>query len=315
MNATVASTSIPNGSSNDAIKPSGPADTTRSTPKRPPGLLRTAWTLGRTKAGAVVSLFVVAIALFGPLVSPHGSEQYIDGAPTSARTFKGLALGTDYAGYDVVARFLHGGRSIIVMAFFSSLLGVGLGAILGMTAAYVRGRADEILMRVLDTFLAFPQILLSLLVIAMFDPRPLVIILTIGLTTVPRVARVIRGAALSVVERDFIGAADAIGEKRLRVLFSEVLPNVTAPLLVEANLRFTFAIGLIASLAFLGFTPRVGIANWGLMVQENGGAISIQPWPVVLPVIAIALLTIGMGLVADGLSRAIAGVDRGKAEV
>ena len=292
-----------------------PIDAALTAPRRPPGLLRTAWGLGRTKIGALIAVVILGFAILGPYFSPHGSEQYIDGASTSARHVKGLLLGTDNGGYDVVSRFLHGGRSIIVMAFFSTLLGVGLGAFLGMTAAYVRGRADEVVMRILDTFLAFPQILLSLLVIAMFDPRPLVIVLTIGLTTVPRVARVIRGAALSVVERDFIGAADAIGEKRVRVLFSEVLPNVTAPLLVEANLRFTFAIGLIASLAFLGFTPRLGIANWGLMVQENGGTIAIQPWPVVLPVAAIALLTIGMGLIADGLTRAIAGVDRGKAEV
>jgi peptide/nickel transport system permease protein len=281
--------------------------------KRPPGLLRTAWGMGRTKIGAVVAGSILAISIFGPYLSKHGSEEYITN-PYS-RNVKGLLLGTDYSGFDVVARFLHGGRSITVMAFFSTLLGVGLGTLLGMLAAYARGRTDEILMRVLDTFLAFPQLLLSLLVIAMFDPKPIVIVLTIGLTTVPRVARVIRGAALGVVERDFIGAADAIGESRIRVLFSEILPNVTAPLAVEANLRFTYAIGLIASLAFLGFTPRVGIANWGLMVQENGSALTVQPWGVLLPVFAIALLTIGMGLVADGFSRAIAGVDRGKAEV
>jgi peptide/nickel transport system permease protein len=282
-------------------------------PKRPPGLLRTAWGLGRTKMGALISAVVLGFALFGPFISQNGSEQYI--TKPNQRHVPGLLLGTDYSGFDVVARFLHGGRSIIVMAFLSSLLGVGVGAVLGMTAAYTRGRADEILMRILDTFLAFPQLLLSLLVIAIFQPEWYVIVPTIGLTTVPRVARVIRGAALGVVERDFIGAADAIGENRLRVLFSEVLPNVTAPLLVEANLRFTYAIGLIASLSFLGFTPRVGIANWGLMVQENGSALAVQPWGVMLPVFAIALLTIGMGLIADGLSRAIAGVDRGKAEV
>ena len=170
-------------------------------------------------------------------------------------------------------------------------------------------------MRTLDTFLAFPQLLLSLIVIAMFEPKPIVVILTVGLTTVPRVARVVRGAALGVVERDFIGAAEAIGESRLRVLLSEVLPNVSSTLLVEANLRFTYAIGLIASLAFLGFTPELGIANWGLMIQENGSALTVQPWGVFLPTFAIALLTVGNGLVADGLSRAIAGVDRAKAEV
>jgi peptide/nickel transport system permease protein len=282
-------------------------------PKRPPGLLRTAWGLGRTKVGALISAVIVGFALFGPFISKNGSEQYITNPYT--RKVPGLLLGTDYSGFDVVARFLHGGRSIIVMAFLSSLLGVGVGALLGMTAAYTRGRVDEILMRILDTFLAFPQLLLSLLVIAIFEPKWYVIVLTIGFTTIPRVARVIRGAALSVVERDFIGAADAIGENRVRVLFSEILPNVTAPLLVEANLRFTYAIGLIASLSFLGFTPRVGIANWGLMVQENGSALATQPWGVMLPVFAIAFLTIGMGLIADGLSRAIAGVDRGKAEV
>jgi peptide/nickel transport system permease protein len=296
-----------------ALSTNAPLAVVTAAPKRPPGLLRTAWGLGRTKIGALISGVILALALFGPFISKNGSEQYITNPYT--RKVPGLLLGTDYSGFDVVARFLHGGRSIIVLAFFSSLLGVGVGALLGMTAAYMRGRADEILMRILDTFLAFPQLLLSLLVIAIFDPQWYVIIPTIGFTTIPRVARVIRGAALSVVERDFIGAADAIGENRVRVLFSEVLPNVTAPLLVEANLRFTYAIGLIASLSFLGFTPRVGIANWGLMVQENGSALSTQPWGVMLPVFAIAFLTIGMGLIADGLSRAVAGVDRGKAEV
>jgi peptide/nickel transport system permease protein len=281
--------------------------------KRPPGLIRTAWSLGRTKIGALIAGVILAFALFGPFLSKNGPEEYI--ASPYTRKVPGLLLGTDYTGFDVVARFLHGGRGIIVTAFFSTLLGVGLGALLGMTAAYTRGKVDEVMMRILDTFLAFPQLLLSLLVIAMFDPKSIIIILTIGFTTVPRVARVIRGAALSVVERDFISAADAIGENRWRVLFSEVLPNVTAPLLVEANLRFTYAIGLIASLAYLGFTPRVGIANWGMMVQENGSALSVQPWGVMLPVFAIALLTVGMGLIADGLSRAVAGVDRGKAEL
>jgi peptide/nickel transport system permease protein len=280
---------------------------------RPQGLLRTAFGLARTKIGALLALSMLAISLVGPYLSKNGSEQYITNPYT--RNVPGLLLGTDYFGQDVMARFLHGGRSITVVAFFATVIGVGFGALFGMVAAYGRGRVDEVIMRILDTFLAFPQILLSLMVIAMFQPKPLVFVLTIGLSTIPRVARVIRGAALSVIERDFIGAADAIGESRLRVLFSEILPNVTAPLAVEANLRFTYAIGLIASLAFLGFTPRANIANWGLMVQENGSAITVQPWGVLLPVFAIALLTIGMGLVADGLSRAMAGVDRGKAEV
>ena len=184
-----------------------------------------------------------------------------------------------------------------------------------MLAAYMRGRFDEILMRALDTLLAFPQILLSLVVIAMFSPSSLIIVLTVGLTTIPRVARVVRGAAVQVVERDFVAAADALGESRMRVLFSEILPNVSAALLVEANLRLVYAIGLIASLGFLGFVPDLNSANWGLMIQQHSGTLPTQPWGTVLPVFAIALLTIGTGLIADGLSRTVAGIDRGKAEV
>lgn len=124
----------------------------------------------------------------------------------------------------------------------------------------------------------------------------------------------VRGAALQVVERDFIAAADALGEPRRRILFSEILPNVSAALLVEAKLRLTYSIGLIASLGFLGFTPDLSEASWGIMIQQNRGALAIQPWGVVLPVAAIALLTIGTGLFADGIGRTVAGIDRGKAE-
>jgi peptide/nickel transport system permease protein len=166
-------------------------------------------------------------------------------------------------------------------------------------------------MRALDVILSFPQVLLSLVVISMFGPSNVLIICTVGLSTTPRIARIIRGAAISVVERDFISAAEALGETRKRVVFSEVLPNVTSSLLVEMNLRLTYSVGLIASLAFLGFTPEPNAANWGLMIQENRVALTEQPWGVILPTVALALMTIGTGLVGDGLSRVSAGIDRG----
>jgi peptide/nickel transport system permease protein len=230
------------------------------------------------------------------------------------RNAKGALFGSDYFGSDVWSRFLYGGRPVLIQAAAATLLGVGLGTTLGMLAAYARGRLDEVLMRALDTLLSFPQLLLSLVVIAMFTPSPWVVIFTVALTTTPRVARVVRGAALQVVERDFITAADALGEPRRRVLFSEILPNVSATVLVEANLRLTYSIGLIASLGFLGFTPDLNESNWGVMIQQNRPGISIQPWGVALPVIAIALLTIGTGLLADGIGRTVAGIDRGKGD-
>jgi peptide/nickel transport system permease protein len=281
--------------------------------RKPPGVFRESLRLGRTKIGLALTGILAAIAVFGPLVAPFGETAFVGIA--SQVTVDNTTLGADYLGQDVLSRFLFGGRSILLLAVAATVLGVGLGTLLGLFAAYARGIVDELLMRSLDVILAFPQILVSLLVIAMFDPSAIILILTIGLTTVPRVARVVRGAAMQVVERDFVAAAEALGESRLRVLFRELLPNVSGTVLVEANLRLTYSIGAIAGLAFLGFTPSLNSANWGLMIQENRGAMSVQPWPVILPAVAIALLTIGTGLIADGIARTVAGIERTKADV
>ena len=277
--------------------------------EQPPGLIRQAMKLRRTQIGVTLSLLLIAVALIGPFVAPFGSTEYVDLPNTLS--VPGTLLGTDYFGQDVLSRFLFGGRTILILAVIATSIGITLGTTLGLTAAYLRGRYDEIIMRALDVILSFPQVLLSLVVISMFGPSNVLIICTVGLSTTPRIARIIRGAAISVVERDFISAAEALGETRKRVVFAEVLPNVTSSLLVEMNLRLTYSVGLIASLAFLGFTPEPNAANWGLMIQENRVALTEQPWGVVLPTIALALMTIGTGLVGDGLSRVSAGIDRG----
>lgn len=277
--------------------------------ERPPGIIRQALKLRRTKVGVTLFVGLAAVALIGPFVAPFGSTEFI-GRPNST-DIDGSFFGTDYFGQDILSRFLFGGRTILLLAICATALGIVVGGTLGLVAAYQRGRVDELIMRTLDVILSFPQVLLSLLVITMFGPSPYLIILTVGLSTSPRIARIIRGAAVPVVERDFIAASEALGESRLRVIFGELLPNVTSALLVEVNLRLTYSVGLIASLAFLGFTPSPNAANWGLMIQENRVALVVQPWGVILPTVAIALLTIGTGLIGDGLSRVSAGIDRG----
>ena len=277
--------------------------------EQPPGLIRQAMKLRRTQIGVTLSLLLIAVALVGPFVAPFGSTEYVD-MPNTLNV-PGTLLGTDYFGQDVLSRFLFGGRTILILAIIATSIGITLGTTLGLSAAYLRGRYDEIIMRALDVILSFPQVLLSLVVISMFGPSNVLIICTVGLSTTPRIARIIRGAAISVVERDFISAAEALGETRKRVVFAEVLPNVTSSLLVEMNLRLTYSVGLIASLAFLGFTPEPNAANWGLMIQENRVALTEQPWGVILPTVALALMTIGTGLVGDGLSRVSTGIDRG----
>jgi peptide/nickel transport system permease protein len=281
------------------------------TTRRPTGaLLRSALRLRRTQIGVGLVLFILAIAFIGPHVAPHGGNDFV-GTPNST-SVPGALFGTDHIGQDVWSRFLHGGLTILVLAAASTALGLVLGVLVGLTAAYSRNVIDDILMRAMDVILAFPQIMLALVAIATVGPNPATIILAVGLTTTPRVARVTRGASQPVVERDFVAAAEAIGVPRYRILLSEIFPNILSPLLVEASLRLTYAIGLIAALAFLGFTTNPGAADWGLMIQENYISLTVQPWGVVLPVAAIALLTVGTGLVGDGIARAAAGIDRSR---
>jgi peptide/nickel transport system permease protein len=280
--------------------------------QRPTGVILGALRLGRTRIGLGLVLIIAAVAIFGPLIAPHGPADFI-GMPNSGPS--GAArFGTDHLGQDVWSRFLHGGREILLLATAATLLGLAIGTSLGLLAAYSKGALDDVLMRGMDVILAFPSIMLALVAIATLGPSGWLIILAVGLTNVPRVARVTRAAAQPIVERDFVAAAEAIGVPRWRILFGEILPNVLSPLMVEASLRLTYSIGLIAGLAFLGFTPNPNGADWGLMIQENQIALVVQPWGVVLPIIAVALLTMGTGMVGDGIARAAAGIDRVRAE-
>jgi peptide/nickel transport system permease protein len=272
-------------------------------------LFRRAWRLGRTKVGVGLLLLLVAVAVFGPFFAPHDPAAFV-GAPYSKPSSTSL-LGTDTLGRDVLSRFLWGGRSILGMSVAATAIGLVLGVSIGLIAAYSRGRLDDVLMRLMDVILAFPAIVLALVAVSTAGPQVWLIILVVGFTTMPRVARVIRGSSAEIVERDFVQAAEALGEPRRKILMGELLPNITSPLMVEASLRLTYAIALIASLSFLGFGRQPPAADWGLMINENQQGLTVMPWGVLAPVIAIALLTIGTSLVGDGLSRASAGIDRG----
>jgi peptide/nickel transport system permease protein len=271
--------------------------------------LRTVLGMWRARIGLAIVVVLVLVALFGPLIAPHSPTEFI-AAPNSPASAHSL-FGADSLGRDVWSRFLYGGRSVLGLSVAATIVGVGLGLLIGLTAAYAGGFVDEALMRVADVFMAFPQIVLALLLVTDFGPKLWLIVLTVGISHAPRVARVIRGAAQQVVERDFVKAAEAVGESRRRIIFGELLPNVTSPLLVEIGLRLTYSIGLIAAISFLGFGLQPPAADWGLMINENRLAVTVQPWAVLLPVLAIALLTIGTNLVTDGVARASIGLDRG----
>jgi peptide/nickel transport system permease protein len=274
-----------------------------------PHVIYQALRLYRTRVGVFIFVILVLTAALGPLVAPSSPTEFV-GSPYSSPSRAAL-LGTDYVGRDVLSRFLSGGYSVLGLSVAVTVLGVGGGIAIGLIAAYSRSWLDEVLMRMMDVLMAFPPVIFALLVVSTVGPRIWLLIMTVAAIHVPRVARLVRGAALEVVERDFVKATEAFGERRRRILLNEILPNITSPLLVEASLRLTFSIALIASLSFLGFGLQPPSPDWGLMISENRNGVSVQPWPVVLPVAAIGLLTIATNLIADGLSRAHVGIERG----
>ncbi len=254
----------------------------------------------RILTGSIIALVVVVLAILGPLFAPYGENEIV-GKPF---TMEGGPLGTDYLGQDVLSRVLYGGQSVLMIAVLATVLGVALGLVVGVTAAYVGGWLDELLMRGNDVLLAFPQILIALVVLsAVEQPTWWMIVLLVGIAHAPRVARVARGVALSYVNNDFVTAAEAIGEPRWRIAMFELGPNLVVPLLAETGLRLTYSIGTVAAIGFLGFASNPNAADWGRMTNENRLALLVQPWGVLAPVILIGLFTIGTNLIADGIGQ------------
>ena len=264
------------------------------------GTLRRIGRQRRLVTGLVITVVIALVAIAGPLLAPYGENEIV-GKPF---THEGSFLGTDYLGQDVWTRVLDGGGSILLISLLATALGMVLGIIIGVVAAYAGGWLDEVIMRLNDVALAFPQILLALLVLTAVDqPSWWMIVLLVGASHAPRVARLARGVALGIVSRDYVVAAEALGESRLRVIMAEVLPNMNAPLLAEAGLRLTYSIGLIAGIGFLGFASNPSAADWGYMINENRLALLVQPWGVLAPVIIIGVFTIGTNLMADGIAQ------------
>jgi peptide/nickel transport system permease protein len=265
-----------------------------------PANLRRIGSQPRLATGLVITLLIALVAILGPLFAPYGENEIV-GRPY---TREGSFLGTDYLGHDVWSRVLYGGLAILIIAVLATALGMALGIIIGVVAAYWGGWPDEAIMRLNDVALAFPQILLILLVLTAVDqPAWWMIVLLVGISHAPRVARLARGVALGLVSRDYVAAAEALGESRLRVILAEVLPNMSAPLLAEAGLRLTYSIGLVAGIGFLGFATNPSAADWGLMIYENRLALLVQPWAMLAPVIIIGIFTVGTNLMADGIAR------------
>lgn len=273
-----------------------------SAPTVPAGLLRRTFRRRQARIGAVLTLVVVAVAVLGPLLGPLLTGYAVD--DFAGRPFRadGVA-GTDDLGRDVFTRFLAGGGPVLLYALAATAIGIIGGAVAGMLAGYSGGRLDALIMRGGDVLLSFPQLVLALLAVAVLGSSGWLLVLVIGVTHIPRVARVARQATLSVAGQDYVQAARMYGVPRRRILTTEVLPNITGPLMVELGLRLTYSIGYIASLSFLGLGVQPPAADWGLQINENRIALSVTPWGVLLPVLAIAVLTVGTNMITDALAK------------
>jgi peptide/nickel transport system permease protein len=264
--------------------------------------------------GMILVLFWVLIGLLSLFWTPYppNSSDFVQNLPPNSENW----LGTDHLGRDLLSRLMQGTQVILLktrlpgdsgisipggVAIWGVLGSLLLGAVLGLNAGYRGGWWDQVIMQVLDALIAFPVIVLYLVVIAALGQGDLVVILAITITGAPGVARLVRSLTLDIKTRDFIRAAETRGENVWYIMFREILPNARGPILVDAMLRVGYAIFAIGTLGFLGLGLPPPDPDWGNMVNEARKNIFTNQLAVIWPALAIATLVIGLNLFADGL--------------
>ena len=275
-------------------------------PKRPNPLLHFAREQPMGTASFLVIFVMMFAGIFPQWVAPYNPLD-IDFASILAAPSWEHWLGTDAYGRDILSRIIYGSRTALVIGFASSLLGSSIGAVLGIASAYFGGRIDNWIQRFVDILLAFPIIVLALVVVAALRKTVIYgvdvnLIIAIAIPIVPRVARVIRAAALSVNVMPYIDAARAAGYSDTRIIFRHMAPNVVAPFLIMFTAFIAQAILLEASLSFLGLGVTEPTAAWGLMLSGNAADFYREaPWMVIFPGVAISLAVFAFNLFGDSL--------------
>jgi peptide/nickel transport system permease protein len=252
---------------------------------------------------------IVGFWIFWAIVGSHLTPQdpLAQGTAILARPGPGHWFGTDSLGRDVLSRVLAGATSVMKVAPLATLLGVGGGTVIGLVTGYFRGFVDDALGRVIDAVLALPLIVIAVSAIVALGPTNTTLIITIGVVFMPLVARTVRAAVLAERDLDYVPAARLRGERAPYVMFVEILPNVTGPIIVEATVRLGYAIFAVAGLTFLGFGIQPPSPDWSLQISQNYALLSGGSywWTVLFPGLAVASLVIGVNLIADGLTQVL----------
>lgn len=276
------------------------AGTRLATPRR---ALRT---LARSRVGMVGLVLVsfwVLVAILAPLLAPYSPYAvHLDNSnqPPSSQ----FLLGTDFYGRDILSRLIMGSRSVLVIAPLATLIGLALGTLIGLTTGYIGGLYDEIAMRVIDGFMAFPTLILIMLFISVVPPSATVVLLIVGINFAPYSGRVVRSAVLALRGQEFVAAAKLRGESAVLIMIREILPNCWRPIVVEGTTRVGYAIFAAAGLSFLGLGVPPPTPDWGVMINEAQSTMVLAPWAAIFPAVAIASLVIGVNLLADGIKQA-----------
>ncbi len=255
-------------------------------------------------AGAAILLFWIFDAIFWPLIVPQDPEAMIPEITLQPPSWAHL-FGTDDLGRDVLSRTLAGAASTLTVAPAATSLGVIGGILVGLFVGYYRGIADDIVMRIVDSLLAFPLIIIAVLVMSVLGPSVANVILVIGIVFTPYVARTVRAAVLVEREREYVAAAKLLGNSGLYIMFVEILPNISAPIAVEITIRLGYAIFTAATLSFLALGIQQPSPDWGLTISLGRAFLQIAPWEVLFPAAALATLIVAVNLVADGLRQVL----------
>lgn len=255
-------------------------------------------------AGTVIVVFFILLALFAPVVAPYDfkepnmSNRLV--SPSAEHWF-----GTDDFGRDVFSRVVYGARISLWVGFFSVLGSLAVGTLLGIIAGYFGKWIDSIISRIFDIMLAFPSILLAIAIVAVLGPSLQNALIAIAIINIPTFGRLIRSRVLSVKEEEYIMAAKAIGMSNSRILFSHILPNSMAPIIVQGSLAVATAIIEAAALGFLGLGAEAPNPEWGKMLADAKPLLIQAPWTMIFPGLAIMLTVLGFNLMGDGLRDAL----------
>ncbi len=261
-------------------------------------------------AGLIFFVVIILIALFADLIAPHGPNvQYRDALLQPPFWQVGgdfrFLLGTDATGRDMLSRLIYGARYSLFIGCIVVSLSLVVGIVLGLMAGFFRGKVDTFIMRIMDVVIAFPSLLLALVLVAILGPSLINAMIAIAIVQQPHYVRLTRAAVMTVMTKDYVTAARVIGVRSPRLMFVTILPNCMAPLIVQAALSFSTAILDAAALGFLGMGAQPPTPEWGTMLAEAREFILRAWWVVTFPGVAILTTVLAINLMGDGLRDAL----------